>query len=134
MKEKVECIMLIDDSPAVNFYHKSLIEQADCCQSIVVARHGKEALDILTDTSKKGYHKPDLIFLDLNMPVMDGWEFLDHYKKLQAELKAKALVVLVSSSLNPDDKEKAAEYEDVKEYIIKPIDLEVLEHLLKSYF
>jgi CheY-like chemotaxis protein len=129
MKKKLDCILLVDDDPHANFFHKRLLNKIDCARSIEVAIDGEMALDFIR--SKK--NKPDIIFLDINMPKMDGWEFLIAYEKLDISDKAK-VVVMLSSSLNPDDKSKAVNYISVSGFITKYLEKEAVEEILTQHF
>src|SRR4051812_47898983 len=102
MKVKFKSILLIDDNAADNRYNQIILEEMNIAENIVVAENGLEALDIL---KKEDNDQPDLILLDINMPKMNGWEFLDAYKKLN--LKENDIVVVLTTSMNPEDKKKA---------------------------
>ena len=134
MKTMLNCVLLIDDSASVNFYNKTLLQQADYCDQIVQTRHGKEALDVLTEQVDGHYLRPDLIFLDINMPIMDGWEFLVEYSKLDEKMKGQVLVVLLTSSLNPEDRKRASKIKEVDDFYNKPIDLDTLSLIMQKHF
>lgn len=129
MKKKLDCILLVDDDPHANFFHERLLKKIDCANSIEIVIDGEMGLDFIR--SKK--NKPDIIFLDINMPRMDGWEFLVEYEKLGTEDMAK-IVVMLSSSLNPDDKNKAGTYVSVSGFITKYLEKESVEELLQQHF
>jgi len=101
MAKKLDCILLVDDSPSTNFYNKRLIHDANMANKVVDLESGLEAMDYLTHKGKfidkKAYPKPNIIFLDINMPKMDGFEFMEHYKKLSKENKKDILVVFLTA-------------------------------------
>jgi len=136
--KKINCILLIDDNPADNEFHTIKIKRAQVCNHIKIAIDGPKALDYLVKSGQEGqsetHPKPDLIFLDINMPGMNGFEFLEEYKKLDEELKSKVVIVMLSTSLNPDDQKKATENEDVKEFQNKPLDVKTLQDTIDKYF
>src|ERR1700743_813882 len=109
MSIQLNCIMLIDDDEPTNFLNKMTLEQTGCTRYIRVAQSGQEALDYLSGRglpeAEKAEKKPrpDLIFLDVNMPAMDGWEFLERYKSLPSEQKADIVLIMLTTSLNPCD-------------------------------
>lgn len=117
MTEKIKRILLVDDDQILNFLHSRLFEKTGIVEQVDIALNGREALDYLA----KGINKreaeqerdiqPEIILLDINMPVMDGWEFLEEYKKLGNTKRHGIMVVMLTSSLNPDDREKAKQYE-----------------------
>ena len=138
-KKKLKCILLIDDDEATNFLNKIIIERANLTEHIQVAQSGQEALDYLTNQGDfleegKGYPQPDLIFLDINMPAMNGWEFLDEYKKLRDEQKARIVIVMLTTSLNPDDELKARKIPEISNYKNKPISQEMLREVIYENF
>lgn len=130
MKKKLNCILLVDDDRACNFFHQRLLKNMDCVEMIEVATDGLMALEFLK--SKK--NKPDIIFLDINMPKMDGWEFLAEYEKLPDDEKAKTVIAMVTSSLNPDDKAKSETFTSVKGFNSKYLDEETVKKLIERDF
>src|SRR5687767_1028183 len=102
MKQKLNCILVIDDDEPTNFFTRMIIEQCDCTDHIKVVESAQEALEYLTRSvsgNDEQYPCPDLILLDINMPAMNGWEFLEEYKKLSNEKKGKIMIVMLTTSL-----------------------------------
>lgn len=89
MTKKVKCILLIDDDEPTNFLHKIVISDSGRAEKVVEVQSGFEALDYLEKMEDGKYPQPDLIFLDINMPAMNGWEFLEEYDKLDEGKKVK---------------------------------------------
>ena len=127
-------ILLVDDDEATNFLHKIMINDAECTEQIHVCKNGKEAIEYLTNSIEGKYPQPDLIFLDINMPVMNGWEFLEEYQKLNDEQKAKMVLVMLTTSINPDDYEKSKEYPDVAGFRNKPLNTDLLKDIMREHF
>jgi CheY-like chemotaxis protein len=136
--KKINCILLIDDNQADNEFHRIKIMKADVCNNIKIVTNGQMALDYLIKSGEPGqqesYPKPDLIFLDINMPGMNGFEFLEEYKKLDQSLKSKVVIIMLTTSLNPDDKERALATNEVTDFQNKPLTIEGLHEILKSFF
>ena len=108
--KKLSCILLIDDDVPTNFYNKKIVEQHGRTEHVEVCDSAEAGLEFLKSKFKNGLPpQPELIFLDLNMPGMDGWEFLDAYEKLPFPQKGKVVVVMLTTSVNPDDETKALE-------------------------
>ena len=137
MNTQLNCILLIDDDEPTNFLNKMTLEQAGCTRQVRIARGGQEALDYLQycggDRSVE-YPRPDLIFLDINMPAMDGWEFLEHYRVLPAERKADIILIMLTTSVNPDDEIRTRAIPDVAGFENKPLNQPRLDWLLRKYF
>ncbi len=134
MTKKLNCILFIDDDEAVNFLHQHITNDAQVAERIITKENGKEAIDFLTKAVEGKYPQPDLIFLDINMPVMDGWEFLKQYKELPPEAKGKIVLFMLTTSLNPEDRIRASEDVNIKGFKTKPLDNEMLDEILKEYF
>lgn len=117
-------IMLVDDDRDTNFYNKIVLKQYIDVEEIIDFQNGKEALTYII----KEQHKVDLIFLDVNMPVMNGWQFLEEYEKLKQEKKP-PIVIMLSSSVNYADKKHAERFNSVKKYINKPLSPEVIKEI-----
>jgi CheY-like chemotaxis protein len=133
----VNCILLVDDNPAINALHLMTIKSSKICNEIKIAANGEKALSYLKNGNQNGiaanYPKPDILFLDINMPRMNGFEFLDEYKNLDEKIKSKVLIILTTSS-NPDDKQRAKTYKDVNEYRSKPLTVEMITEIVEKYF
>lgn len=134
MRPLLKTILLVDDDEATNFIHNMVIKQLNCTESTVVKENGAEALEYLTSSKDGKYPQPDLILLDINMPRMDGWEFLEEYKKLDDDQLAKTVIVMLTTSLNPDDKDKANVIPVITGFMSKPLTTEMLEEILDKYF
>ena len=134
MKQKLNCILLIDDDEPTNFLHKMVIDEANCTEKTAVMENGQDALDYLRSKQDGKYPQPDLIFLDINMPAMDGWEFLEYYKHLNLSQQGEVVVVMLTTSLNPDDLAKAKGIKEISCLRNKPLTIDMLQELLDRYF
>ena len=139
MKKKLNCILLVDDDEPTNFINKIIIEQLACTERIEIAQTGKEALKYLTSSDFPGhsdgiYPAPDLIFLDINMPSMNGWEFLDLYKRLKKDQRGRIVIVMLTTSLSPNDIQRANEIPDVTGFEHKPLKKENVMAVLQKHF
>lgn len=111
---------VIEDDPITSTITELIIKKKLHCDRVQKYPNGQPALEQLTGALRDQASLPDLILLDLNMPVMDGWEFLDAISDLA--ITQKVCVFILTSSINPDDIKKSAAYEDVKGYFSKPLD------------
>lgn len=130
MKKKFKSILLIDDNAADNRYNQIILEEMDIADKVDIAQTGNEALQMLESNDQS---QPDLILLDINMPKMNGWEFLEAYKKLNTDVHNKQAVVILTTSMNPDDKAKADSIPGVAEFNTKPLTPEMLNHIFERY-
>ncbi|MDB5256125.1 MAG: response regulator [Chitinophagaceae bacterium] len=134
-KKKLQCVLLIDDDEVTNFLNRRVIEYSKIAEHVEVKLNGQEALDFLTDKQTTDNSLlPCLILLDINMPVMDGWEFMQEYTKEALDQKKNMNIVMLSTSTNPDDIKRAASLPFVKAFKSKPLTSEVLEEILTNYF
>lgn len=133
----LDLVLCVDDDPITLMLCKMVITRSDFAQELITAQNGEEALNYFDDlklnnlgTEIKRY--PQLIFLDLNMPVMGGWEFLDYFAKEEYRTLFKdCKVIVLSSTIDPDDINKAKTYPMVLDFLSKPISKEMLEDLKK---
>ncbi|WP_417886210.1 response regulator [Zunongwangia sp.] len=128
-KSNITCI--IDDDPIFVFTAKKIMELADFSDSFLVFKNGKEAINHFTALLTTENTLPDVILLDINMPVMNGWEFLDEFTKIES-LKS-VVIYVVSSSIDPEDKERAKSYEEVSNYVVKPITIDSLKTIIENH-
>lgn len=129
LKMAKNTIWIIDDDQIYLFVAKKMLHLAGFTGDIEEFKNGKAAFQALSNVMENGHTLPDLILLDINMPVWDGWDFLDHL--LETEYGNDATVYIVSSSQNPEDIHKAEEYSVIEDFIVKPIDKKELDELLK---
>lgn len=129
---EIDTLYIIDDDDTHQFIVQRAISSINVVNSIKIFSNGKLAIDFLDGALKSKEAIPDVILLDLNMPVMDGWEFLEHYFLLKPRIEKKIYIYVVSSSVNPSDMERAERISAVTDYIVKPLSREKLIKLLSN--
>jgi CheY-like chemotaxis protein len=139
MKVKLNCILLVDDDEPTNFLNRMAVEELGCADTIKVIPGAREALDYLVCAGQraplnKDCPSPEIIFLDINMPAMDGWEFLQRYEALPDAHKSSVIVIMLTTSFNPEDELKARKIPSVKEFRNKPLTHGMLKDILHRYF
>jgi len=123
-------ILLVDDDEINNFISIKLIRKALFNAEITACLNGKFAIDQLVEMQRKGADKlPDYILLDINMPIMNGWEFLDEYKRLNIDALGKTKIYIISSSVFSNDINKARSYPLVKSFISKPLSVDKIKEM-----
>ena len=136
--KKINCILLIDDNAFDNEFHTIVMKKADVCHQIRIAEDGVKGLEYIMDSAKQGNEndkpKPDLIFLDINMPRMNGFEFLEEYQKLDEKITADAVICMLTTSLDPDDQKRALNYKAITAFQNKPINIKTLQEMVDKYF
>ena len=131
--KKLKNILLVEDDLATNFLHKMLLNELKLVDSINIAENGQEALDYINSCASEDL--PELILLDINMPYMDGFEFLENYKGLPAERKTGVIVMMLTTSNNPKDLNKANDFKPtIKGLIEKPLTEEKVKEIWAHYF
>ncbi len=131
--QQLDCIILVDDDEVTNYVHESVIEDAGVTKDVLVAEDGQRALNLLQELEAKQAPSPNLIFLDINMPVMNGFEFLDAYQQMKGQFKQPVIIVMLTSSLNPKDVSRA-QAAGATDFLDKPLTTDKLNNVLGKYF
>ena len=139
MEHKLNCILLIDDDEPTNYMSTMVLEEAGCTHHIQVAESGQQALDYLSEPASSDSYKaaqqyPELIFLDINMPAMNGWEFLARYQEVEKEQHPGTIIIMLTTSINPDDKSRAENLSAVDAFENKPLTFSMIDRVFKKYF
>jgi CheY-like chemotaxis protein len=122
--------LLIDDDEIITMIHPAIIRRVDKDCHIDISKQSYEALDFLNKQLAEGNNPPDFIFLDINMPMMSGFQFLDKLSDQLIEFLQNSQVVMLSSSVDPRDIEKAKHYPIVKDFVSKPLSIEYISNVL----
>ena len=129
-------ICIVDDDDIYQFTVMKTLELLEFEKNIKIFSDGEAALEFLLSNLNKNDELPDVIFLDINMPIMDGYQFMEEYVKIKSKLGKKTVIYMVSSSVDPVDIEKAKRISDISDYIIKPIEpgklKSIMEKLIKE--
>ncbi len=139
MSRKINCILLIDDDEATNFLSNIILEDAGVAEHIKTKQTAKAALNYIEDSAHLNGNPntlpfPDLIFLDMNMPAMDGWEFVEVYRELAARIRRQSVIVMLTTSLNPDDRLRAMAIPEILSFENKPLTLDIVESVISRFF
>jgi CheY-like chemotaxis protein len=130
----LDSILFIDDDPITLMLCKMVIKKASFSNEIATSKNGEEALQYFNtlkqiNSNNEFKKQPQLIFLDLNMPVMGGWEFLESFSTSDYADYNKTKVIILSSTIDPEDLEKSKKYPMVIDFLSKPISKEMLEYV-----
>ena len=132
-KSKYLTAMLIDDNEIDNFINMKMIEGCNFASRVYVHTNGRSALEFLKNIVRMGEENiflfPEVIFLDLNMPIMDGYQFVDEFEKISETLKGKTKIVVLTTSLNPSDFERSKKYPSITKYINKPLSCALIDSI-----
>lgn len=129
--KKIDTVMLVDDNDTDNFISKRIIEITEFSDNVIVKNSGKSALDYLLENEGSPENIPDIIFLDINMPIVDGFVFLYEYEKFGNTVKDKCRVIILSSSDNKRDIDKIINNDFVIKFVTKPLTEKTLEEILQ---
>lgn len=131
---KVPAVLLVDDDPTTNFLNKKLLTRLGVTDTIRVALNGQEALhEVRAHSREQPADQPVLVFLDINMPVMNGIQFLEAYQQLPPEEQRAVVIVMLTSSVNPRDQQRAQEL-PIADYLDKPLTQQQVERVLAQHF
>ena len=129
--KKFKHLLFIDDNHHTNFYHNEIAKEAGVADQLVFFQKAKEALEYLNKSKENQESLPELIFIDINMPGIDGWEFTELYGENIG--KSSSNIIILTTSLNPSDQEKAENNQWVSEFRSKPLSVEVFDELRSRY-
>lgn len=137
--KKLNCILLIEDNDFINIYNRRVIEQLNLAENIEIVEDGQEGLDYLMQQGKFAqnghvHNLPDLILLDLNMPRVNGWEFMQEFQKIKKSIDKRIVIIVLSTSPNPDDIKRSEDIGDIAAFVSKPLTRDVLGKLIEKHF
>jgi len=129
MSSKIKLACIIDDDSIYVNLVKKIIETKKLCDNLLIFNDGKDGIEyfeaLLQNFSKENI--PEIILLDINMPIMDGWEFIERFTKIKNKFNSQITLYVVSSSINITDVDKAKSLSSVENYLIKPVNIDALE-------
>ena len=125
-------ILIIDDDEINNFIAAKLIDKIPPKAKVSTCINGQEGINFVRNKLNNQNEFPDIIFLDINMPLMNGWEFLEEYEQIKNDIKKKVTINMLSSSVYNDDITKAETYTTVNKFISKPLTVDKIKDLYES--
>ncbi len=129
---KIKNLFIIDDDDIFVFLTTKIIQSTGLVENISVFRDGEEGIEHIKSIAKDAEQLPDIILLDINMPIMDGWEFLEEYVKIKPDIEKDIKLYLASSSISPHDIARSKGISEVSDFIIKPFDKDRFIDMLKN--
>ncbi|MBO9584512.1 MAG: response regulator [Flavobacterium sp.] len=126
-------ILVVDDNPTDRFIAKKMIEKCNFAQEVILTESAYQALEHLKELEDEPNSLPEFIFLDINMPGMNGYEFLEQYSKFSDAVKSKSKILMLTTSLHPDDIKRAESNPLVARFINKPISKDKLEMIHNEF-
>ncbi|PRP67568.1 response regulator [Nonlabens agnitus] len=124
----IDYTWIIDDDDIFTFTIKKMLELNHLTHRIDTFSNGLEAKQQLDFRKENNLPYPNIILLDINMPILDGWQFMDEFSQFAD--KKEIIVYLISSSIDPNDRIKAKKYEDIKDFVVKPVTINALLQLI----
>jgi CheY-like chemotaxis protein len=131
---KLQDVLLIADDKPTNSLNQIVLKRAECTETIICKQDAQSALQYLSKSQEQTGRMPALILLDINMPGMSGWDFLEEYGKLPDAARSTSKVIMTTTSLNPDDEVRAKNNPYIEGYCKKPLTTAKLSVLLETYF
>jgi CheY-like chemotaxis protein len=133
MAKKLPITAIIDDDRVYHFILTSIINKNKLADSILSFMDGEEAIQYFTNNKTEHEKIPDIVFLDINMPIMDGWMFVEAYTRIKRDITKKSIIFMASSSVDPIDIERAGKISEITDYIVKPIKYEEVKKIFENY-
>ena len=130
--EKLTSTLLVDDDETTNFVNQMLLKDMGVTEQVLTAHNGQEALELIQQRCRQGLC-PELILLDINMPVMNGFEFLEEFEQLEFANKQSVVIVMLTTSLNPQDMNHLQKLPN-DGFLNKPLTEKMVKEVLKKYF
>ena len=130
--KKASTLCIIDDDSVYQFLTTKVVSESKSIELIGTFSSGLEAIEFFKKNKNALDKLPDIIFLDLTMPIMDGWDFLREYSDIQPTIDKKITLYIVTSSISPTDMTRAKSISVVKDVIVKPVTKEKINYLLKN--
>lgn len=127
--KKIDLAYIIDDDEIIIYLTNKLIMKSEFCNAIETFTGAAEALVRLENAAKTGVNIPDVILFDLNMPEMNGWEFIEAFKKIHFGKDIPTFIF--TSSIDPNDKQRSFQYTEIKDFITKPLTVQKLDKILR---
>jgi len=124
----VKTVCVIDDDEIYVYGLKKIITIKQLAPNLLEFSNGKDAIEFIANPENSD-QLPDVIFLDINMPIMDGWGFMESFVKIKSQLGKKITIYMVSSSINDEDVRRAKSISDISQYIVKPVTREKVMEL-----
>lgn len=125
-------ICIIDDDIIYQFTIARILEIQNAAEKIITFSDGEEAFQFISKNMEEQKDLPDIIFLDINMPIMDGWQFLEAFEKIRLQVNKKIAIYLLTSSIDPTDMARANKISSITQYLTKPINPETLRSLISA--
>tara|TARA_R110001592_G_scaffold218058_1_gene471967 strand:+ start:2547 stop:2951 length:405 start_codon:yes stop_codon:yes gene_type:complete len=125
-------ICIIDDDDVYKFFVKKILKIKELGDNVLTFPDGEEAYNYIKENKGNPNLLPDIIFLDINMPIMDGFLFIEEYTKLRQEINKEITIYMVTSSIDPIDLMRSKKFTEIKDFITKPISAEVLQSIIRT--
>jgi len=134
VKKRLKSLMLIDDHYPTNYYHELIVKEIGCTENLVIKESAIAALEYFKSIDNKKTFAPNLVFLDIHMPKMTGWEFMEEYALLPSQNKAEHIIVMLSTTFHKVENEKVKNNPDISDFMTKPLTKEILFELIAKYW